>query len=251
MSRKVKLTVKQQRFVEEYCANGFNALQAAIKAGYKENSARTTGWENLNKPYIADAIRERLNKLSLSSEETTKMIADMAKANITDYMTTRKEVFVPKVKKHLSDVIEELEMELEIKEEFAKVKGLRGKELKSYNERLVRIKDRILMLELQLKRDPEAHMIVDGPEELIDVQTLDLEKLEKDKELGRVKTFKQTRNGIEVELYPADAALDKLAKIHGLYRENMSLEIEEKGTMSVENWQKLMKEERDRSNNKG
>lgn len=250
MSRKVKLTVKQQRFVEEYCANGFNALQAAIKAGYKENSARTTGWENLNKPYIADAIRERLNKLSLSSEETTKMIADMAKANITDYMTTRKEVFVPKVKKHLSEVIEELEQELEIKEEFGRIKGYEGEDLENHNKILSGLKDRILLHEIELKRNPNAYRIVNGPEELIDIQVLDLEKLEKDKELGRVKTFKQTRNGIEVELYPADAALDKLAKIHGLYRENMSLEIEEKGTMSVENWQKLMEEKRAKAKNK-
>ena len=49
------LTPKQERFVEEYLTD-LNATQAAIRAGYSEESARSIGCENLTKPDIQDAI---------------------------------------------------------------------------------------------------------------------------------------------------------------------------------------------------
>lgn len=38
-----KLTTKQQLFVDKYMVNGFNATQAAIKAGYGQTTARSQG----------------------------------------------------------------------------------------------------------------------------------------------------------------------------------------------------------------
>lgn len=49
------LTAKQQRFVEEYLVD-LNATQAAIRAGYSEDTAAKIGSENLTKPDIATAI---------------------------------------------------------------------------------------------------------------------------------------------------------------------------------------------------
>lgn len=49
------LTDKQARFVEEYLVD-LNATQAAIRAGYSQDTARQMGAENLSKPVIADAI---------------------------------------------------------------------------------------------------------------------------------------------------------------------------------------------------
>ena len=51
------LTDKQQRFVQEYTIDS-NATQAAIRAGYSENTASEIGWENLRKPQIDEAIRQ-------------------------------------------------------------------------------------------------------------------------------------------------------------------------------------------------
>ena len=51
-----KMTAKQQAFCEAYVANGFNALQAAVSAGYSEKTARAIGCENLTKPDIAEYI---------------------------------------------------------------------------------------------------------------------------------------------------------------------------------------------------
>lgn len=53
-----KMTAKQQAFCEAYITNGFNALQAAISAGYSERTAKEMGYENLTKPHIAAYIAE-------------------------------------------------------------------------------------------------------------------------------------------------------------------------------------------------
>ncbi len=58
----VKLTDKQQRFVDEYLIDS-NATQAAIRAGYSPDSARQLGSDTLSKPYIQDAIAEGRAKI--------------------------------------------------------------------------------------------------------------------------------------------------------------------------------------------
>ena len=66
---KVKLTLKQKRFCEEYIKTG-NATEAARNAGYKAKSARVIGTENLTKPAIIDYIRQRIDEMD------AKMVAD-------------------------------------------------------------------------------------------------------------------------------------------------------------------------------
>lgn len=58
-----KLTVKQERFCYEYCID-YNATQAAIRAGYSEDTARIIGCENLTKPNIKNRISEMQKKLA-------------------------------------------------------------------------------------------------------------------------------------------------------------------------------------------
>ncbi|WP_105116345.1 terminase small subunit [Streptococcus suis] len=57
-----KLTLKQQRFADEYIICG-NATEAAVKAGYAKRSAQQVGSENLLKPVIKSYIDERLEEL--------------------------------------------------------------------------------------------------------------------------------------------------------------------------------------------
>ena len=56
------MTEKQKRFVDEYLID-LNATQAAIRAGYSKDTARAIGAENLTKPYIQQAIKERIKQL--------------------------------------------------------------------------------------------------------------------------------------------------------------------------------------------
>ena len=66
-----KLSPKQEAFCLEYLKD-LNATQAAIRAGYSEDSARQIGSENLSKP----AIEARLKQLLDERSERTKISAD-------------------------------------------------------------------------------------------------------------------------------------------------------------------------------
>lgn len=65
------MTNKQKMFVKEYMKD-LNATQAAIRAGYSEDTAGVIGYENLKKPYIQEAIQkeaeERAKKVEIDAE---------------------------------------------------------------------------------------------------------------------------------------------------------------------------------------
>ena len=63
------MTNKQTAFINEYLKD-LNATQAAIRAGYNPNTAKTTGHENLTKPYIRTAIDEALTKRAQKTQIT-------------------------------------------------------------------------------------------------------------------------------------------------------------------------------------
>jgi phage terminase small subunit len=75
----MKLTLKQQRFADEYIISG-NATDAAIKAGYSKKTANVIGVENLIKPNIKSYIDEKLKELS------DKKIADQQE--VLAYLTS-------------------------------------------------------------------------------------------------------------------------------------------------------------------
>lgn len=78
----MKLTIKQQRFADEYIISG-NATEAAKKAGYSEKTASVIGAENLIKPNISKYIKERLDELkkarTMSLEEAIERTTSIAR----------------------------------------------------------------------------------------------------------------------------------------------------------------------------
>ena len=70
MTGGLKLTAKQERFVEEYVKDN-NATQAAIRAGYKEKTARVIAAQNLSKLNIQNAIAKQREKISKQVEYDT------------------------------------------------------------------------------------------------------------------------------------------------------------------------------------
>jgi len=63
------MTGKQITFIENYCTNGQNATQAALKAGYSPKGLRQTAHNLLTNTYIATAINKRLEQIK--AENTT------------------------------------------------------------------------------------------------------------------------------------------------------------------------------------
>src|SRR5215831_13439900 len=63
MSR-AKLSIKQQRFVQQYAYLG-NAAEAARKAGYKPKAAKEMGCENLTKPHVRAAVDREMQRIAM------------------------------------------------------------------------------------------------------------------------------------------------------------------------------------------
>lgn len=82
MSEEIKLTDKQRLFCHEYLKD-LNGTQAAIRAGYSENSAQQMSTENLSKPLVS----EYLNKLK---EEKFRQVDITVEDIINDIIETRK-----------------------------------------------------------------------------------------------------------------------------------------------------------------
>jgi phage terminase small subunit len=82
-----QLTLKQQKFVEEYLID-LNATQAAIRSGYAVSSARQIGSENLSKPYIQDAIaiamQNRLQRVNLSADYVMQRLVAIDQMDILE-----------------------------------------------------------------------------------------------------------------------------------------------------------------------
>ena len=65
--KRVKLTAKQQRFIDEYLVD-LSATHAATRAGYSKKTARQMGSENLSKPYLLHEIIQRQKQVRKESE---------------------------------------------------------------------------------------------------------------------------------------------------------------------------------------
>jgi hypothetical protein len=68
--RRTGLTEKQRRFVEEFCVD-FNATQAAIRAGYSAETARTIASRLRTQPAVAAAITQAVAALKARSEASS------------------------------------------------------------------------------------------------------------------------------------------------------------------------------------
>lgn len=70
MVNSVRLREKQKRFCEHYAKSG-DATKSAILAGYSKKTASEMGYENLNKPHIAEYLKK------INEKATSDRIADM------------------------------------------------------------------------------------------------------------------------------------------------------------------------------
>lgn len=83
----VKLTKKQQLFVDEYLID-LNATQAAIRAGYSPETATVIGCENLKKPNIKSeidrALAIRSRRTGVNQDRVIRELAKIAFVDASD-----------------------------------------------------------------------------------------------------------------------------------------------------------------------
>lgn len=83
------LTDKQLRFCEEYLID-LNATQAAIRAGYSEDTAKSIGCENLTKPNIQESITrmkvERSQRTQITADRVLQELAVIGFSSVQNYI---------------------------------------------------------------------------------------------------------------------------------------------------------------------
>ena len=83
------LTEKELMFVERYMTH-WNTARAAREAGYCEmnpDNAKIAGMELRNKPYIQNAIDNRMRLVCMDANEALARLAEIARGDIIDFLT--------------------------------------------------------------------------------------------------------------------------------------------------------------------
>lgn len=97
----MKLTVKQQKFSDEYIISGI-ATEAAIKAGYSKKTAEATASRLLRNVKVSEYINKRLKELKeerlMSVEEALIISASIARGEVQNART--------KIFNHLTDKVD-------------------------------------------------------------------------------------------------------------------------------------------------
>lgn len=84
-----KLAGRQLAFIDAYLANGFNATQAALTAGYSAKTAYSQGQRLLKHVEIAAAVRKHLDKRAMTRDEALESMSEMARATLEDFVTIK------------------------------------------------------------------------------------------------------------------------------------------------------------------
>ncbi|WP_375453727.1 terminase small subunit [uncultured Methylobacterium sp.] len=86
------ITDKQRRFVEEYLVD-LNATQAAIRAGYSEDTARQQGHRLLTDADISDAVAEaqaaRAARVQVTADQVLRELVDIATTDANELIEHR------------------------------------------------------------------------------------------------------------------------------------------------------------------
>lgn len=145
-----KLTLKQQRFVEEYLID-LNATQAAIRAGYSVKTAKEQGSQNLTKLNIQQAISEhmaeRSKRTGVNQDRVVLELAKIAFVKMTDLVDSKCKINSDaadddlaciesmKYKETKSDAGTSVEREVKVASKL-KALELLGKHLGMWNDRM-------------------------------------------------------------------------------------------------------------------
>lgn len=153
---KPKLSKADEVFVSEYLL-GFNATAAYKKAhpSVKDTTAASNGWKLLRKAEIQVAIKERLDEVHMGADEALKLLADIARGDVGDFVNNFGGVDITEARK-------------------------------SGKTKLIK---------------------------KIKTKTITINGKQEDREIVEE----------EIELYPADAALRDILKVHGKFKERIDV----------------------------
>lgn len=159
--------------------------------------------------------------LAMSANEVLARLGDQARSSLGDVVTFRKVAKATTMIKPAALVIAEIREQIAFDEEYAKRATFDDVEMQAHAAEMAELRRRILRLEMQLERDPNATAEGRGPIVNEDVPVVDLAYAAAHDKLHLIRSYNADDN--KVELYSAQAALELLGKHHKLFTDKVEL----------------------------
>jgi phage terminase small subunit len=140
----VALTEKQRLFCLEYLLD-LNGTQAAIRAGYSPDTAKSIACENLTKPdvraFVDEALTRRVERLALSADRVLQELLRLAMVDVGQAFYADGRL------RPLEDIPEDVRRAISGIDVEDRVEG-RGEDIEHYTVRKVRFHSKVHALEL-------------------------------------------------------------------------------------------------------
>lgn len=220
MDSEIKLpNKKEQAFIDSF-VTCLNKSRAAIESGYSEATARQRGYEIYNRTHVKEAIEAKLKERTATADEVIKRTSDIHNGNMADYFRPVQVLHTPRIKVSLQVIIDRIQNEIEFEQEYRAEVTMTEEENDKWFAMVQDMRDRQTRYKIELRRNPGATRIIDGETVFKTEMQLDIDAVIADKERGIIKSVKYTKEGIQIEMYSAADASDKLLKIHGAYEKD-------------------------------
>ena len=218
-----KFTPLQLRFIEEYpkdCRKG----PAARRAGCKAGNARKQGYEWYLNPAIRAAIDVRMTQLSMSADEAIKHISNIATTRLNDFMVVRPIQTHEMLEEYVTVLMSRKKQRIKDVQAFIGRNKIEGDMRKPFDNLIGTLRMELLEDEQEVERwGDDVTRLVRGRPVVGHVADLDLVKAAQAKAQGRIKKFKHTKDGVEIEMYDAHKALQDVLKVNGRYVQKVDL----------------------------
>ena len=222
----------EKKFVEAYIST-MNLRHSAQAAGEKYQN----GEGFMRKSAVREYLDWHMRNFAMTDVEVLALTSQIARADLADYFRVVRRYRPTRIHIPVSEHVRNLATEIEESEEFL-AEAIRSElldnlEIEVYKQDLKSKKAKLISFQIKLRNCPHATIEVDGPPEVVEEAEPDSIQIVKNRQAGRIKSFKQTRYGVEIEMYPADAALDRLAKMYGMYKQDNEQQVPPPSAINV------------------
>jgi len=208
----------EQAFVNAYCVH-HHAARAAREAGYNTPDCfRQMGYLVKNRPHVKAAINERMRLATIDADESIEILSKVANVNVTNYTITRDVVHYPAIKRTIQDQIKEVKDRIYIEDRVFCTIKMDARRERAHRRLLDSLREDLERLRAKEDLDPDYFEIVTGPPVLIKKTELDFTAIARDN--VPIKSYKETKEGVQVELYSTVEANRELLKIAGRYEKD-------------------------------
>lgn len=221
-----ELSDKEKVWADLYLQT-LNKKRTSELCGQKPENAAGHGIIYYNRPHVNEYINYVIRQHIGVPDDSIKLLRTIQDTDIKQYMTGRQAVKRDYYEKPLKHMLRDLEDDLTAEEDHETFNAGTRIEISRSKKRQKELAGEILKMKAAIKKEgPLAKRVLIGPEYLVTVQVLDINKICADVEYGKIKKYKETKDGnIEIELYDAKDAAVELLKLSGAYAKDHNLDI--------------------------